>query len=237
MAHRHGRRRPGAASHHGPTRSRSQAIEGTLRVARPGSASVETAEGAFVVARGGVREGMNGDVVRVTLQHRRGAEPLARVQSVVSRATETFAGTFEEAGPLGVIVPLDERIRHDFFVLPADASAERLGVSPGDVVGARILTYPSRSEAGVVTIERRVGSGDALDLDVEGVIASFGLRRAFPDAARRQAESVEARVDEALAEDPVREDLRDVARATSTTPSRARGCRTAASSWACTSPT
>lgn len=161
-----------------------------------------------MVARGGLREGMNGDVVRVTLQRRKGAEPLARVQSVVERATRSFAGTYGGAGPLGVVVPLDERIRRDFFVLPDDSSAERLGVRPGDVVSARILTYPSRTEAGVVTIERRVGSGESLDLDVEGVIASYGLRTEFPPAALEQAGPIRAQVADALAADPVREDLR-----------------------------
>ena len=64
---RRGRRSKFEARHHGPTRTRHAALEGVLRVARPGSASVVTEEGTFLVAKGGLREGMNGDVVRVTL--------------------------------------------------------------------------------------------------------------------------------------------------------------------------
>lgn len=171
---------------------------------------VETAEGTFAVARGGIREGMSGDTVRVTLSHDRHGEALARVQSVIERATTTFLGTYGVAGPLGAVVALDERIRRDFFVLPQDESASRLGVREGDVVEARILSYPARGEAGVVTVERRVGSAAELDLDVEAVIASFDLPKRFPDAALAQARDIREGVAEELAANPHREDLRDL---------------------------
>ncbi|MFZ2756525.1 MAG: hypothetical protein WAY93_06655, partial [Atopobiaceae bacterium] len=70
-----GRRRKGSRSARmrrassGP-RKPGKAITGVLHVARPGSATVETAEGTFLVARGGIREGMNGDTVSVTLSRR-----------------------------------------------------------------------------------------------------------------------------------------------------------------------
>lgn len=185
-------------------------VSGTLRVTRPDSATVETAEGTFQVARGGLREGMNGDVVAVSLVRSSGSEPRAYVQSVVSRATSTFLGTFGVAGPLGVVVPLDERIRRDFFVLPDDIAPAREGVAEGDVVVARILGYPTRREAGVVTVDRRVGSSAELDMDVEAVIASYDLPTAFPARVLEQADQVTADVEAALADDPLREDLRDV---------------------------
>ena len=105
------------------------------------------------MARGGLREGMDGDEATVVLVRRGPGDPQAVVQGVLHRACERFVGTFEAAGPLGAVVPLDERIRRDFFGLPDDKSAEALGVAEGDVVEARILTYPARYEAGVVTVE------------------------------------------------------------------------------------
>ena len=134
-------------------------VTGTLRVTRPDYATVETPEGVFRVGPRGVREGMNGDEVQVTLAvpHGRGGEKLAYVQGVLQRATHTFLGTFGVADPLGVVVPLDARIRRDFFVLPEDDCARRLGVCEGDVVAARVLQYPTRQSAGVATIDRRVG--------------------------------------------------------------------------------
>mgnify|MGYP004487210535 CR=1 FL=1 len=189
-------------------RSASRLVEGTLRVLRPGHAFVDTQEGTFEVARRGLREGMNGDVVRVSLVG--GGQPQAYVQSVMQRNVATFLGTYGVAEPLGAVVPLDERIRRDFFVLPQDDSAERLGVAEGDVVVARILTYPARREAGVVTLDRRVGSGSELDLDVEAVVASYDLPVAFPPPALEQAEAIRANVDDALSRQPWRRDLRDL---------------------------
>ena len=196
--------------HAGPTRGRHAAYVGTLHVARPGSATVETAEGTFLVARGGLHEGMDGDEATVTLVRRGPGEPQAVVQGVLRRACERFVGTFEWAGPLGAVVALDERIRRDFFVLPDDKTPERLHVSEGDVVEARILTYPARREAGVVTLERRIGRPEGLDLPIERVIASNGLATHFGQAALEQAEQIRDDVAETIAAEPKRHDLREL---------------------------
>ncbi|WP_229772120.1 ribonuclease R family protein [Olsenella porci] len=184
-------------------------MTGLIRVTRPGVATVDTAEGRFAVGRGGIREAMNGDEVQVSLSTRRGGERLAYVQAVLMRATTTFAGTYADAAPLGIVVPLDGRIRRDFFVLPEDDSASRLGVSDGDVVSARILEYPARHSSGVVTLDRRLGGADDLDLDMESVIASYDLATDFPEECCEQVEPVRVDVESALAGDPCRRDLRD----------------------------
>jgi ribonuclease R len=177
---------------------RSPTLTGTLHVTRPGVATVETAEGSFRVARRGLREAMNGDEVTVSVFPARGGEKVALVQGVITRAQTTFLGRFELAGPLGAVVPLDARLGRDFFVVPEDTSPARLGVGEGDVVVARIVEYPTRNSAAVVTIERRVGSSDELDLNVESVIASYGLATEFPPSALAQAEGIQAGVEEAL---------------------------------------
>lgn len=194
--------------HAGPTRGRHAAYIGTLHVARPGSATVETPEGTFLVARGGLREGMDGDEATVVLVRRGPGEPQAVVRGVLRRACERFVGTFEVAGPLGAVVALDERIRRDFFVLPDDESPVRLGVREGDVVEARILTYPSRHEAGVVTLERRIGQPEGLDVPIEKIIASNGLAVHFGEAALEQARGIVADAGEVLSSQPRRRDLR-----------------------------
>ena len=185
-------------------------IDGTLRVVRPGLAQVETAEGTFAVARRGVREGMDGDEVQVSLvpMHGRGGERVAYVQCVLQRAHRHVLGTYAQADPLGVVSPLDARLTHDFFVLPEDESARRLGVRDGDVVSARILEYPTRASAGVATVERRVGSADELDLDMEAVLASYGIATEFAPAALEEAERIVVDVPGALKQDSVRRDLR-----------------------------
>lgn len=208
-----GRKRP----HHGNTRRGNTAgprkkpqalLAGTIHVARPGMASVETAEGTFMVARGGIHEAMDGDEVQVSLARRGGTDPQAVVRTVVQRATTSFLGTYAQAGPLGAVSPLDGRMTHDFFVLPEDDSAVRLGVTDHDVVEARILAYPARGTAGVVTLVRRVGAAAELDLLMETVIASHGLATEFMPSTLEQANALELDVDAALRE-PLRADKRD----------------------------
>lgn len=206
-------------SHHGArgrgrypkTRKPKVLLEGTLHVLRPGVGQVETPEGTFALARRGVREGMNGDTVQVSLvpMHGRGGDRVAYVQNVIARATASIVGTYEYADPLGVVHPLDGRIGHDFFVLPEDTSAERLEVREGDVVSARIVEYPARKSAGVVTLERRLGSVDDLDLHMESVLASYGIATVFPPAVLEESSRVSADVPQALAADPHRKDLRN----------------------------
>lgn len=200
-----GNRRRGRSG--GPRRN-ARTLTGTLVVTRPGAAFVETPEGAVDLVRHGQREAMNGDEVEVALVEQRGRKPRAVVRSVVSRAVETFLGRFAPAGPLGAVVPLDARIGHDFFVVPEDPSPARLGVSDGDVVVARITEYPTRQSAPVVTLERRLGSADELDLNIETVVASFGLPGDFPASVLEQAGAIEACVEDELAKDPSRRDLR-----------------------------
>lgn len=203
-----GNNRRGSAK--GPRKQR-RTITGTLRVLRPGSAVVETPEGTFEMSRSGVREAMSGDEVSVFIVGGKGGRgKCAVVDSVVTRATHTLLGRFEIAGPLGAVVPLDNRLCHDFFVVPEDRSPERLGVVPGDIVAARIVEYPTPYTAAVVTIDRRVGSASELDMNIESVIASHGLACEFSPATLAQAEGVSAGVGEALASDPRRADLRDV---------------------------
>ena len=200
-----GNRRRGRS---GGPRTRARTLTGTLVVSRPGAAHVETAEGSFELARHGQREAMNGDEVEVALVEQRGRQPRAVVRAVITRAVETFLGRFSPAGPLGAVVPLDARIGHDFFVVPEDPSPERLGVADGDIVVARITEYPTRSSSPVVTLERRVGSADELDLNVEAVVATYGLPGDFSASVTQQAEAIAADVAGELSRDPRRRDLR-----------------------------
>ena len=185
-------------------------MTGTIRIVRSGVATVQTPEGTFPVARGGIREAMDGDEVQIVLVHHGKGESQAVVHGVVQRATTTFLGTFESVEPLGVVVPLDARVRHDFFVLPEDASPKRLSVETGDVVSARILQYPTRQSAGVATIDRRIGRASELDMAVEGVIASHGIVTDFPEAVLAEAQQIKADVAGALASDASRRDLREL---------------------------
>lgn len=201
-----GIRRQGRAKR---ARRQSKLLTGTLRITRPGSGTVFTPEGTFTLARHGIREGMDGDEVQVSLTTAKDREPRATVRSILTRATSTFLGRYEAADPLGVVVPLDARIQRDFFVLPEDSSPVRCGVSHGDIVVARIVEYPTRTSAAVVTLERRVGSSNELDMNIESVIASFGLATEFSQSSLTEALLLSLDINKELVDDASRVDLRE----------------------------
>ena len=180
-----------------------------MHIIHPQVGSVITPEGTFTLARHGIREGMDGDEVQVSLTTAKGKEPRATVRSVLTRATSTFLGRYEVADPLGVVVPLNARIQRDFFVLPEDSSPARCGVSHGDIVVARIMEYPTRTSAAVVTLECRVGSSNELDMNVESVIASFGLTTEFSQSSLTEASFLSLDINKELADDASRIDLRE----------------------------
>lgn len=194
--------------HRSPVRSRRVAgLLGTVHVTG-GVATVETAEGVFKLTERGMREAMPGDTVTVSLHRAPGGERRAQVESVEERSQTVLVGTYHQAGPLGVVRPLDKRAKLDFFVPPHDQSPERLGVADGDLVAARIVSYPTRMESGVVTIDRRIGGKDAPDAGIQTVIARYDLVDGYAPAALAEAEALELDVDSAL-QDPLRRDIRD----------------------------
>lgn len=171
-------------------------------------AEVETAEGVYRLGSRSMREAMPGDRVYVSLHRGKGGARRAVVEHVIDRAVAAIVGVFEPAGPLGAVRPLDARIKQDFFVLPADDSPRRLGVEPGDIVSARIVDYPLRTESGVVTLERRIGDANEPSLGIECVMARYGLVDGYPQTAVDEAASLAVDVEGALA-DPLRRDIRD----------------------------
>lgn len=203
-----GRGRHSKNGRRGPARSRRlPGLTGTVRV-YDARAEVETAEGVYRLGSRSMREAMPGDRVYVSLHRGKGGARRAVVEHVIDRAVAAIVGVFEPAGPLGAVRPLDARIKQDFFVLPVDDSPRRLGVEPGDIVSARIVDYPSRTESGVVTLERRIGDANEPSLGIECIMARYGLVDGYPQAAVDEAASLAVDVEGALA-DPLRRDIRD----------------------------
>lgn len=203
-----GRKKRGRGGRKGPARTQRQAgLIGTVHITER-SGYVECAEGEFRLTSRGLREAMNGDRVHASLCRGPHGERRAIIESVIEHAATSVIGTFVQNGPLGVVHPLDARIRQDFFILPTDNSPKHHKVKPGDIVSARIETYPSRYESGVATIERRIGDADAPDLGIQCIMARYDLSDGYNPRALEEARALDLDVEAALA-DPLRRDIRD----------------------------
>lgn len=183
---------------------------GVLEVAHGGYGFVETEEGTFYIPKNRMGGALNGDTVEL---RPRGAEAHggrkreAVVTRVHRRAMEYLVGTLEVNEPLCVVVPQDPRIAHDLFVTHDECPEAR----DGDVVLARITTYPSRHEAMCGYIVEVLGDADAPGMDVDIIVHNAGLNSEFSPQALEQARGIKLDIDAALAETGVRDlRMRDV---------------------------
>ena len=179
---------------------------GTIELHGSGYGFVETDEGTFFIPANRTNTAMNGDVVEVrprSAERGEGKRREAVVVRIHKRSTEYVVGVLEVRSPLAVVIPNDPRMQHDIFV-----DREHLaGAKDGDVVLARITTYPTRRSACEGYVVEAIGSADAPGMDVDIIIHNAGLNSTFSPQALEQAQSIELDIEAALA-DRTRHDLR-----------------------------
>ena len=116
---RNNKHKRGARNKRGPVRSeRRPSLTGRVQL-HEHSAYVVTENGDYKVMGRGKREIMDGDTVAVSIKNSPHGERRAVIESVVERAAISVVGTYQTAGPLGVIEPLDSRLKADFFNIRA----------------------------------------------------------------------------------------------------------------------
>lgn len=188
--------------------SHNDLMVGQIRINRKGFGFIETPHGSYHIAKKHIGPAMNGDKVAVRKERSGSKGPQASVVRVLERAHEAFVGRFESNGVIKVVVPLDDRLAHDFFLDPQDKSFKKLKVHDEDIVYAQITLFPNRKSAGMCTITRKIGEQGDNNLAIEQVIASHDLQTHFSDAVKAEAKALKLDIDEAL-KDPLRKDIRD----------------------------
>ena len=107
---RNNKHKRGARNKRGPVRSeRRPSLTGRVQL-HEHSAYVITESGDYKVMGRGKREIMDGDTVAVSIKNSPHGERRAVIEGVVERAAISVVGTYQTAGPLGVIEPLDSRL-------------------------------------------------------------------------------------------------------------------------------
>jgi ribonuclease R len=193
-----GKRRGAKARPHGQ-------IVGRLSMTRHGYGFVEAAEGDFFIPAKDIGGAMHGDLVAVRPETHRGRQGRAgAVAKVIERANATLVGRFDRHGTIGIVSPVDRRIRHDVFVAPNGIGE----AESGDVVVVRLTAYPSRTNSAQGFVEEIVGREGDPGIQIEIIIREHGLRTEFPSSVAEEAATIRLDVEEALASEPDRIDIR-----------------------------
>jgi ribonuclease R len=138
------------------------------------------------VAARAMGSAMHGDRVQVRVtRHGRAGRPTGRVVRVLARGLESLLAVYRPARGRAVLIPQDARITTPIVVAPGDDG----GARGGDLVLARIVTWPERDREAVARVERVLGPADDPRVQTDAVIAAHDLPLDFPRpvaaAARR----------------------------------------------------
>ena len=181
-------------------------ITGRLSMTRHGYGFVEAANGDFFIPAKDIGGAMHGDLVAVRPETHHGrAGRAGAIAKVLERANTTLVGRFDRHASIGVVTPVDRRVRHDVFV-----GANGMGeAESGDIVVVRLTAYPSRTHSAQGYVEEIVGREGDPGIQIEIIIREHGLRTEFPSSVDEQAEAIRLDVAEALGSEPDRVDIRD----------------------------
>jgi ribonuclease R len=148
---------------------------------------------------------MHGDRVsaRVVGTDRRG-RPEAVILEVVEHANRKLVGRLVNERGILVVVPEDQRIKHDVIVAPADT----MGADSGQVVSIEIIDPPTRYTPPVGRVVEVLGGVDDPGMEIEIAVRKFDVPHEFSADAEKLASKLP---DEVRAKDlKNRVDLRDV---------------------------
>jgi len=124
-------------------------------------------------------------LVRVTGTDRRG-RPEGEIVDVIERRTDRLVGRLLNERGVSVVVPEDQRIRHDILV-PPQACA---GARDGQVVVVQIVQQPQRNMQAVGRVIEVLGEIDDPGMEIEIAVRKFGVPHEFPEDVLAAAKSL-----------------------------------------------
>ncbi len=142
-------------------------------------------------------------LVRVRGTDRRG-RPEGEIVEVVERRTHQLVGRLINERGVSIVVPEDQRIRHDILVPPHAAGKAR----DGQVVVVEIVQQPQRDLQAVGRVIEVLGEIDDPGMEIEIAVRKFGVPHQFAETVLTQARSLPPEVGKGDLRGRV--DLRDV---------------------------
>lgn len=181
-------------------RRSSRGLVGRVKVTRRGYGvvHVEDLNEDILIAPKFMKTAMDGDTVAVVpFAHamkgrRRGEQETleGEIVEIIERYRTTVVGTLRRVRHFDVVVPDDERLRRDIYIVGDETDKAR----HGDKVVVQMLPWENEHLNPEGTILEILGPAGDARVEVTGVARSFGLPASFPDAALREASLLDSTV-------------------------------------------
>ncbi|AZY49435.1 ribonuclease R [Bordetella avium] len=147
---------------------------------------------------------LHGDRVLVKPSGEYRGKPDGTIVEVIERRTNKLVGRFLHEHGLSIVVPEDQRIKHDILIPPGDTN----GAQHGQVVSVEIIEQPTRHTQPLGRVSEVLGEIDDPGMEIEIAVRKFDVPVDFSEAARKQA----ARLPDVVRKSDLKQrvDLRDV---------------------------
>jgi ribonuclease R len=153
-----------------------------------------------------MNEAMHNDIVNVRIVGRDHRKKLfGKIIEVVERGNLTIVGRYFNENNINFVVPDDQRIGQDVFILPEHTN----GAEPGQVVSVKITKHPTKNFQPVGEIVEVLGDYLAPGMEIQIAIRKHQLPHQWPSAVEQQIASFNEEVREQ--DFKGRKDVRDLA--------------------------
>lgn len=147
---------------------------------------------------------LHGDRVLIKITGDYRGKPEGTIVEVLERRTNRLVGRFLNERGVSIVVPEDQRIKHDVLIPPSETA----GAQHGQVVTVQIIEQPTRHTQPLGKVSEILGEIDDPGMEIEIAVRKFDVPVEFSDRAFKQAEKLP---DEVRRQDlKGRVDLRDV---------------------------
>lgn len=141
-----------------------------------------------------VNGAMNGDkvIAKILKEENAGKKCEGEIIRILERANKTIIGVYEDSKNFGFVVPEDQRISHDIFIPKAD----RNGAKTGQIVIAKITTWPESRRNPEGKITEILGKKGDKGIDILTIIKKYSLPEEFPPKVSSFAQNIPEEIPE-----------------------------------------
>ena len=132
----------------------------------------------------------------------RGGRLEGRIIRILERFHSRIVGRFERGKNFGFVIPSDRKISHDIYIPPKLFNKAK----DGDVVVAKIITYPQKTRNPEGEIIKVLGRSSTPGIDTGMIIEEYELPTEFPEDVITEAKALPGEVAESMLKERV--DLR-----------------------------